>query len=288
MTRQEQNTRQIYEVIQVPETTGVRFFTETDAGSYVPSHWHDAIEIIYMVKGELDVTVESSHSHLNEGQCILINSGVIHSTKCSSPNVGIVLQIPFSFIQLYLPDIGQLQFVLDESSDSPIRRTKLDVLKETLRQMQIANDIRPKGYILRFNSLLFELLFQLYHNFSVKVFHARLNHKAKDLNRLNLVLQYTNTHYNQPIALEEIAQVAFLESGYFCRFFKKHMGLTFLEYQNEVRLSHIYQDLLSTNDTLQQILERHGFTNYKLFRRVFAEHFHATPLQVRRNWREEG
>ncbi len=199
-----------------------------------------------------------------------------------------MLQIPFSFIQLYLPDVGQLQFVLDESSDSPIRRTKLDVLKETLRQMQIANDIRPKGYILRFNSLLFELLFQLYHNFSVKVFHARLNHKAKDLNRLNLVLQYTNTHYNQPIALEEIAQVAFLESGYFCRFFKKHMGLTFLEYQNEVRLSHIYQDLLSTNDTLQQILERHGFTNYKLFRRVFAEHFHATPLQVRRNWREEG
>ena len=288
MTRQEQNTRQIYEVIQVPETTGVRFFTETDAGSYVPSLWHVAIEIIYMVKGELDVTVESSHSHLNEGQCILINSGVIHSTKCSSPNVGIVLQIPFSFIQLYLPDVGQLQFVLDESSDSPIRRTKLDVLKETLRQMQIANDIRPKGYILRFNSLLFELLFQLYHNFSVKVFHARLNHKAKDLNRLNLVLQYTNTHYNQPIALEEIAQVAFLESGYFCRFFKKHMGLTFLEYQNEVRLSHIYQDLLSTNDTLQQILERHGFTNYKLFRRVFAEHFHATPLQVRRNWREEG
>ena len=65
------------------------------------------------------------------------------------------------------------------------------------------------------------------------------------------------------------------------------MGLTFLEYQNEVRLSHIYEDLLSTNDTLQQILERHGFTNYKLFRRVFAEHFHATPLQVRRNWREE-
>lgn len=224
MTRQEQNTRQIYEVIQVPETTGVRFFTETDAGSYVPSHWHDAIEIIYMVKGELDVTVESSHSHLNEGQCILINSGVIHSTKCSSPNVGIVLQIPFSFIQLYLPDIGQLQFVLDESSDSPIRRTKLDVLKETLRQMQIANDIRPKGYILRFNSLLFELLFQLYHNFSVKVFHARLNHKAKDLNRLNLVLQYTNTHYNQPIALEEIAQVAFLESGYFCRFLRNIWG----------------------------------------------------------------
>ncbi|MFQ9702956.1 MAG: hypothetical protein ACLR0U_13550 [Enterocloster clostridioformis] len=35
-------------------------------------------------------------------------------------------------------------------------------------QMQIANDIRPEGFLLRFNSLLFELLFQLYHNFSVQ------------------------------------------------------------------------------------------------------------------------
>ena len=145
----------------------------------------------------------------------------------------------------------------------------------------VADDIRPEGYILRFNSLLFEMLFQLYHNFSVKIFHADLSHKEKDLNRLTHVLDYTNQNYNRPISLEEISGIAFLEAGYFCRFFKKHMGLTFLEYQNEVRLSHIYHDLITTKDTLQQILERHGFTNYKLFRRMFQEHFHGTPSQIR-------
>lgn len=114
--------------------------------------------------------------------------------------------------------------------------------------MQIANDIRPEGYILRFNSLLFEVLFQLYHNFSVKVFQANLSHKTKDLNRLNNVLSYTN--------------------------------------QNEVRLSHIYQDLITTNDTLQNILERHGFTNYKLFRRMFSQRFQGTPSQIRKRLRK--
>ncbi len=148
--------------------------------------------------------------------------------------------------------------------------------------MQVTNDIRPEGYILRFNSLLFEILFQLYHNFSVKIFQADLTHKAKDLNRLNLVLDYINQNYNHPISIDEIAQIAYLDSRYFCRFFKKHMGLTFLEYLNEVRLSHIYKDLISTQYTLQRILECHGFTNYKLFRRVFSEHFHTTPSQVRK------
>jgi len=175
-----------------------------------------------------------------------------------------------------------VRFVLDDPSDDPVRQTKLEIFKETLTQMQVANDIRPEGYILRFNSLLFEILFQLCHNFSVKIFQADLNHRTKDLNRLNLILNYTNQNYDRAISIDEIARVACLDAGYFCRFFKKHMGLTFLEYQNEVRLSHIYQDLISTQDTLQHILERHGFTNYKLFRRVFSEHFHATPSQIRR------
>ena len=51
------------------------------------------------------------------------------------------------------------------------------------------------------------------------------------------------------------------------------MGVTFLEYQNEYRLSFIYKDLINTKAPVHVILERHGFTNYKLFRRMFQEHF---------------
>lgn len=45
----QQNSNSVYEVIQVPQTTGVRFFTDVDTGSYYPNHWHDAIEIIYIL-----------------------------------------------------------------------------------------------------------------------------------------------------------------------------------------------------------------------------------------------
>ena len=76
--------------------------------------------------------------------------------------------------------------------------------------------------------------------------------------------------------------VTYLQSGDFCRFFKKCMGITFLEYQNELHLSYIYQDILSTNDSIREILERHGFSNYKLFHRMFHEHFQATPTEIRK------
>lgn len=64
------------------------------------------------------------------------------------------------------------------------------------------------------------------------------------------------------------------------------MGITFLEYQNEYRLSFIYKDLINTKAPVHVILERHGFTNYKLFRRMFQEHFGCTPTKVRENMKK--
>lgn len=272
----------LYEIIQVPETTKVRFFTSVDPGSYVPSHWHRAVEILYMLEGELDVTAANAARRIHAGQCILINANDVHSTKCTSLNKAIVLQIPLDFMETYIPDVQKRLFLWDCDTTDPIKRTKLDRLKETLTQMQIANDIRPEGFLLRFNSLLFELLFQLYHNFSVKVLEADVSQRNKDLSRLDPVLAYTARHYRRPISTREIAQVAFLQPGYFCRFFKKCMGVTFLEYQNELRLSYIYRDLLATTDPVHEILERHGFSNYKLFRRMFSEHFGDTPSGIRK------
>lgn len=271
-----------YEVISTLESTGVHFRTSIDPGSYIPAHLHHAIEIIYLLEGNLTVTVESTVRQYHAGECILVNADIIHSTKCTAPNKAILFQIPLSFLSMYIPDADQLVFNLDNPEGSDIRRTKLDIFKDTLLQMQIANDIRPDGFILRFNSLLFEILFQLFHNFSVRVVHSNQSQRNKDRVRLDTILDYINKNYKHHISIEEIAGVAYLQSGYFCRFFKKCMGITFLEYQNELRLSYIYQDIISTDDSIKDILERHGFTNYKLFRRMFFEHFEATPTEVRK------
>lgn len=93
--------------------------------------------------------------------------------------------------------------------------------------MQIANDIRPEGFILRFNSLLFEILFQLYHNFSIRVVHGNQTQRDKDRARLDTILNYIRQNYKQHISIEEIANVAYLQSGYFCRFFKNVWELPF-------------------------------------------------------------
>lgn len=272
-----------HEIVNASTATNVRFFTSVDYGSYVTAHWHRAIEIIYIQTGALSVFIDTHTYELTAGQCFLINANVIHSTKCTTPNTAIVFQIPLDFIETYIPNVQNLVFHLDESNEDSKYRTKLDIFKNTLQKMQVANDMQPDGYLLLFNRFLYDILFQLYHNFSTQVLHSNFIKRKKELDRLNPILQYTALNYARPITIEEIAHVAILQPGYFCRFFKKNMGMTFLEYQNELRLSYIYQDLISTSDPINMILERHGFTNYKLFRRMFHEHFGCTPSQIRKN-----
>ena len=74
-----------HEIIDVPVDTNVKFRTSTDPGSYIPMHWHRAVEIIYMQEGSLGVTVESESFTIQKGDCIVINGNVLHSTKCTSP-----------------------------------------------------------------------------------------------------------------------------------------------------------------------------------------------------------
>ena len=261
----------------------MRFFTSIDPGSYVAPHWHDAVEIVYLLEGELKVIVGNDSRILKAGQCAMVTPNQIHSTLCTSPNRAIVFQIPEAFIEKFIPQSKNLCFSLQDPADSPILQSKVDLFKETLVKMQLLTDLQPDGAVLRFNSLLFEILFQLYHNFCTEAPQKDTVQHSRNLERLEPVLQYIASNYNRPISLEEISGVAILQPKYFCRFFKKCMGVTFLEYQNEIRLSKIYKDVTSTSDKISDILERHGFTNYKLFRRMFSERFHATPTEIRKH-----
>lgn len=99
------------------------------------------------------------------------------------------------------------------------------------------------------------------------------------------VIAYTEAHYRENIALSDAAATLHMHPNSFCRFFKENTGVTYLNYLNEYRLSKVHEDLVTTDVALHEILEKHGFTNYKLFRHMFAERFHTTPGRMREELR---
>ena len=270
----------IYEIISTSEITNVRFCTIEEQGNYVPNHWHRAVEIIYMLEGSQTIVVESKPYVLKAGGCIVIDANVIHSTKSTQYDAFILLQLPLEFFEKFVPNIYRLTFFFADMGNSSLKKVRL--LKQILRRMKGVDDDKKEGFLLHFNQLLFRLMCVLCDNFAGSVYQMNGGQSRKEQVRLNKVLAYVMQNYKNAISLEEIAKVAMFEPKYFCRFFKKHMGVTFKQYQNELRLSYIYRDLLDTQDSLTTILDRHGFNNYKLFRRMFKNHFNDTPMGIRK------
>lgn len=273
-----------HEIVQPTENLDVHFRLFDDAGSYVSSHWHNSLEIIYITSGTLYIKMggQTVPVELQEGDCILINSGVIHSTHCPRGNTSIMLQIPSQFLKKHMPDYPSCYFDIDIRSKSGQYQAGLLELKKILEDMAAIEKSRPEGGSLHFMSLLFELLFLLYHYFRIPIGSRQSQQSSSSLAMLEPVLEYTGQHYNRPISIQEIADVAHLQPQYFCRKFRQSMGQTYLEYLNEIRLAHIYSDLLHTDMPLYEILEKHGFTNYKLFRKLFHKKFGCTPGELRK------
>ena len=126
-----------------------------------------------------------------------------------------------------------------------------------------------------------EVLFEVINHFAERRPDSVVTEKDSGLDRLAEITDYIEEHYKEQILLEDISSHFYLSREYFSRFFKKNMGVTFSRYVNQVRLMHIYYDICNTGDGIMELAEKHGFTNYKLFNRMFHEIYGCSPREVR-------
>ncbi len=275
-------SKHIYEHIDADETSGIHFELSEVTSSYVPLHIHNAIEIISITEGELTVEAENSRYDLSAGQCILLRANEPHSTISLTGNKAILVQLPLAFLEHYIPDVERRYFGWNPVTENPHELTKIQWVKDVLQKMAVLEEFRPDGGQIRFQGYIFELVYLLYHDFSSELLEAPAKNNVKDADRLDQLFRFTEEHYMEQITLEEAADVVHMQVNYFCRFFKAHTGKTFITALNEHRLSKIYKDLIETDVPIKDLLEKHGFTNYKLFRKMFYERFGMTPRELRK------
>lgn len=267
----------IHESVVVEPGLPVRCFSYEDVGVLVPGHWHNSLEILYLDAGSMEVSLEDQYFLLNVGDFVIINSRQIHATDCSEHSRVCVLQIPYPFLKQHMPDYDSMRFISGRCG-----QPKTDqAFYSCLTGLQACCNSRENGFQLHFKALLFELLYLCVTHYQQPAGQEVRRMTDVERARLIKVMDYVNAHYNEPISLRDAASMVALNPEYFCRFFKKNMGLTFLEFVNQVRFSHMCEDILRTDTSITELLARHGFTNYKLFRRMFYEKYGCTPQAKR-------
>ena len=96
------------------------------------------------------------------------------------------------------------------------------------------------------------------------------------------VLKYIEKNISSPISLDELGEVASLESTYLSKRFKKLMGTGLIDYINQKRIEKSQVLLLTTSDNLDTIARHVGFSNWAYFSRVFKNYIGLSPGHYRK------
>lgn len=271
----------IHEQVKTDTALPTRFNIYTTPGELVPMHWHNSLEIIYIMEGSMDVTIKDRVIRLWGGDFTIINSREIHGTHCSGLTKVFLLQFPYHFLKEHIPEYDLIRFQDLSSRFSFPGENSLKPIFDRMSVLFAAADTESR---LRLTSLFYGLLAELVSGYMIRLSKNDKVKSDKNFNRLSALMDYVEHHYAETISISDAARLLHLEEAYFCRFFKKYMGQTFLEYVNSVRLRHIYDDMIRTDLTLMELLDKHGFHNYKVFSKMFKEVYGMTPRQKRLEW----
>lgn len=107
--------------------------------------------------------------------------------------------------------------------------------------------------------------------------------EGKNHSRLTVqAVNYISQNYNQNIDLESVAEYVNKSKNYFSYLFKKELGISFVEYLNQVRIENAKILLTSSAKMTYEIAEEVGYSDYKYFCSVFKKYTGASPGQYRK------
>lgn len=101
--------------------------------------------------------------------------------------------------------------------------------------------------------------------------------------RINRVMDYIESHIANPMALEELAEVAVFSKYHFHRLFTAMVGETLYDYIRRKRLERAASLLADRSDlTISEIATDCGFASQSVFNRAFRDFFGMNPTRFRK------
>lgn len=248
-----------------------------------PPHWHQEMEILYILNGSAVIIMEGERYQVRPLDLIVIDSATVHEVVYKLPQtMGICIHISKGYLRRYIANIELMHIACCQEKLRPNQMEAYNQLCAYLKDLTVLYFEQKASYSLNSSAKLLQIMAVLVDQFSQALPETALAQDNNQRSRIEQLFRYVEQHYREHVSLDEAAGELGLNKEYFCRFFKKNTGLSFLQYVNRVRLSHVYQDLLYSEGGIQEILERNGIYNTKLFYQQFKETYQCTPMELKR------
>jgi AraC-like DNA-binding protein len=266
-------------------TTFSRTKTEFD----FPLHYHEEFEINLIINANGAKRIIGDHmGEIDDVELVLVGPNLPHcwiTHNCKNKTISEIT----------------IQFHKDLMDEKFLRRNQLFYIKEMFEKARqgilfsnfttklVQNRIVELANKQGFLSVL-ELMSVLHVLSTSNDMHLLSGATFSNINqsynsrRVEKVIDYLNQHFDKPISLADVANLANMTEVSFSRFFKQHTGISFIDNLLEIRLGHASRLLIETHLPISQIAFNCGFNNISNFNRIFKKKKGSTPKEFREDY----
>lgn len=253
----------------------------------MPFHWHKEWEIILVLQGTLALSVDGQEYNAQKGDVLLLREGVLHGgvpQHCVYECLNFDLDTLYSNVRsvrdylrpffrnkllptTYFPSCFPDVYSIVDGLLFPFRSEKDEGLCRLL----------TLGNICHLFAVLMENRFYLENS-------CNTSDVVSKITQLKPVLEYIETHFSEPLTLDELSKVIGMNPKYFCRFFGSITQQTPMNYVNYYRIEQAANLLSSTTLSVTEVGLECGFNDTGHFVKTFKKHKGITPKQYQKRF----
>ena len=243
---------------------------------HVSPHLHNALEIVWVTEGALELGVGQELYHMENGDIGFVFPNIIHHYQVFTDreNVAVFIKSP-PFVLSTFDEI-----LLNYAPEYPIIKAG-DVDRETYRALGAVLKTKQTEFAI-VQAYLQIVLARCIRNFKLV--------EKRSVGSDDLIYQtvaYVSGNFKNTFSLEDMAKDLGVSKYVLSRIFSKTFHSNFKQYLNDTRLDYARRRLENTEDSITNICLDSGFDSQRTFNRVFKERFRVSPTEYRKKSERE-
>lgn len=252
---------------------------------YIPLHWHEEFQFVFIQKGEAIFFINGEKQVVQEGEGLFINSGCLHMAKEQNDSGCVYICLNAS------PHFVLSQELYTTYVNPYIQATNLPYLHLDPRDNwanNILDAIVKINQLINAKSLCYEMdisvqLTLIWKNLIINGFHLEYEQmEVLKSHRMKQMLNWIHIHYAEKILLEDIARAGQLSRSECCRYFKRMLKKTPLNYVTDFRIQKSLALLQQSESNVTEVAYLVGFNSTSYFIDQFKKSMKMTPLAYKK------
>ncbi len=246
---------------------------QTSAADGFYTNWHLEIEVILVLEGAENISIDDTVYTALPGDIAVINSGKIHTGSTADWRHHCLIPSMEFLNELGIPATGlSLQPLI---RDPELTGFYLDMVKQYEQQ-----EGPYRAALTRISAG--RLLLELYKRYSSATLPDGAEKKAGDFAITVRVIRFLRENFTRNFSIDEISAGIGITTAYMCRCVKQTTGLTIVEHLNLIRCRAAYHYLANTDRKVHEVAAACGFNGNSYFAKTFRNTMGISPSAVRK------